>query len=152
MAQNLRWFRWRLWLYSGQQTSDGGYIIAGETWSFGEGDDVYLIKTDSDGDELWSKTFGGSDDDTGWSVKQTADGGYIIAGETWNDAMDDVGVYLIKLALEDEPTPSQLPLLPPLLLQLLEKKRGDASSPQLHTVLNLVQKFSSWEVSVITMC
>jgi hypothetical protein len=92
--------------YSIQETNDGGYIMVGETDSFVELDwDVYLIKIDSDGNEVWSKTFGGSDDDTGWSVKQTTDGGYIIVGETWDDYMEDVDVYLIKLAPEGEPIP-----------------------------------------------
>jgi hypothetical protein len=92
--------------YSIQETKDGDYIIVGETESSGELDwDVYLIKINSDGDELWSKIFGGSDDDSGWSVKQTTDGGYIIVGETWDDDMEDVDVYLIKLEPEGEPTP-----------------------------------------------
>ena len=77
--------------YSVAQTSDGGYIIAGETWSFGAGAmDVYLVKTDSNGIETWSKTYGGASSDRGYSVIQTIDGGYIIAGYSGND------VYLIK--------------------------------------------------------
>jgi hypothetical protein len=66
-----------------QQTVDGGYIIAGYTGSFGAGDaDVYLLKITANGTLSWSKTYGGVYGDKAWSVKQTADGGYIMAGNT----------------------------------------------------------------------
>jgi len=80
-----------------QQTSDGGYIIAGSTRSFGAGGwDVYLIKTNASGDTLWTRTYGGTNDDEGNSVQQTLDGGYIVAGYTcsFGDTLQDV--YLIK--------------------------------------------------------
>jgi hypothetical protein len=82
--------------YSIQQTSDGGYIIAGKTEDFYSGD-VYIIKLDKDGNKMWEKTFGGSGDDGAYSIQQTKDGGYIVAGYTSSFGAGGSDVYVIKL-------------------------------------------------------
>ena len=84
--------------FSGQQTSDGGYVLAGSTFSYGEGmRDILLIKTDQNGNVLWEKTFGGSRYDSGDCIKQTSDGGYIIGGLTFPSSSDeDQRGWLIK--------------------------------------------------------
>ena len=83
------------WGYSAQQTTDGGYIVAGYTGSFGAGGaDVWLVKAAANGTEEWNHTFGGSSGDVGLSVQQTTDGGYIIVGTS---AVGSYYVWLIKL-------------------------------------------------------
>jgi len=85
--------------YSVQQTTDGGYIVAGSSYQFGDHSDVYLLKTDNNGDTLWTKTYWdwSTNHDWGYSVQQTTDGGYIITGE--NSSFAGTGqryTYLIK--------------------------------------------------------
>jgi hypothetical protein len=83
------------------QTADGGYIIVGEKGIYDAQDgkyrpDVYLIKTDPNGVEMWSKTFGGSGYDRAYSVRQTMDGGYIVGGHSSSFGAVSQNAYLIK--------------------------------------------------------
>jgi hypothetical protein len=81
-----------------QQTIDGGYIIIGVTNSFGAGGrDAYLIKTDGNGTEQWTKTFGGVNNDWGSSIQKTTDGGYIICGGGNGISNTNGDMYLIKI-------------------------------------------------------
>ncbi len=81
-----------------QRTNDGGYIVVGYTYSFGSGgSDIYLIKTDAEGDTMWSKTYGGSDYDEAFYVQQTNDSGFIVAGYYgYNGVPGSHDGYLIK--------------------------------------------------------
>lgn len=102
-AQNLEWQR----TYGGngddcdytvQQTADGGYILAGNTPSFGAGgSDVYVVKTDASGIMQWQKTFGGAGEEATNSIRRTSDGGYIIGAETSSFGAGGMDYYLIKL-------------------------------------------------------
>lgn len=77
-------------------TSDGGYAITGnERGSWDK--DVFLIKTDSNGNVQWSKSYGGSDDDVGLSLKQTEEGGFVITGYTSSFGNGSRDVYLLKV-------------------------------------------------------
>lgn len=85
------------WGHSVKQVPDGGFVIAGETWSFGAGqNDVYLLKTDAAGNLLWSKTYGGSSFDHGRSIRQTPDGGFIMACFSSSFGAGAGDFYLIK--------------------------------------------------------
>jgi len=80
------------------QTSDGGYAITGFTESFGAGDwDVYVVKLDAHGNLQWTKTIGGPGNEEGFSLIQTSDGGYAIAGYTESFGAGGEDVYVVKL-------------------------------------------------------
>lgn len=80
------------------QTNDGGFLIAGTSKSVGAGgSDVILLKLNSNGDSVWTKTFGGSLDDEANTLENTADGGYIISGNTWSYGAGTRDMFLIKL-------------------------------------------------------
>jgi Secretion system C-terminal sorting domain len=81
------------------QTADGAYILAGETTSFGVvGFDMYIVKLSSNGSFLWNKTIGGISHDYANSIIQTADGGYIAAGESYSYGGGWCEVYIVKLS------------------------------------------------------
>ena len=83
-------FGWALG-HSVDQTADSGFIIAGYFQDENTvNQDVYLIKTDSNGDSLWARTYGGGDEESGWSVEETSDSGFIVTGYT------DYNLLLLK--------------------------------------------------------
>jgi hypothetical protein len=94
--------------YSGRQTSDGGYVVTGDTIvTNGSYEDAYVVKIDSTGSLLWNATLGGAKCDAGYSIKQTSDDGYIIAGETHSSGAGSGDLYLVKFGAL--PVPSKIP-------------------------------------------
>jgi hypothetical protein len=94
-----------------QQTSDGGYVVAGSTRSndgdvgFNHGlEDSWVVKLDGAGQKVWNVTLGGSKNDEATAVRQTSDGGYIVAGSTGSNDGDvrsnhgSADYYVVKLA------------------------------------------------------
>ena len=84
--------------YSIQQVSDNGYILTGAGSGGGLNHlfDVYLVKRNDAGDPLWERYIGGTGNDLGRSVRQTSDGGYILAGSTNSKGAGGVDAYLVK--------------------------------------------------------
>jgi len=79
------------------QTSDGGYAIAGVTGSYSVGFfDFWLVKTNSTGGMEWNQTFGETGNDRAFSVVQTSDGGYALAGSTDSSGSGLADFYLVK--------------------------------------------------------
>ena len=79
-------------------TPDGGYVFVGDSESYGHGrTDVYLVKTDSVGGLVWSRTFGGVEYEEGWCVQVCSDGGYVVSGETGSVEDRESDVYLLRV-------------------------------------------------------
>ncbi|MBL4586034.1 MAG: T9SS type A sorting domain-containing protein [Flavobacteriales bacterium] len=79
--------------------SDGGFFLAGYTESFGAGKkDMYVVRTDSDGDTLWTRTYGGVEDDFAYTVVATSDDGFVLGGGTFNnpDNTDGDGDFIVR--------------------------------------------------------
>jgi len=80
-----------------KKTNDGNIIIAGETSSFGAGNsDCYLIKINQDGDTLWTRTYGGADEDGACDVIQTSDNGLILVGYSSSYTTVFCSLYIVK--------------------------------------------------------
>jgi hypothetical protein len=84
---DLRWVRWfgdtiyQDQAYSVKRTSDGGYIVAGRTGSYGSGNaDIFLMKLDGSGNVVWARAYGSSGPDFGYDVQITSDGGFVVVG------------------------------------------------------------------------
>ncbi len=80
------------------RATGGGYIICGTTTSRGAGySDLYLIRTDTDGDTLWTRTFGGVGGESGSAVREASGGGYIAVGSTGSFGEGYSSIYLVRV-------------------------------------------------------
>ncbi|MCK4821760.1 hypothetical protein KA005_38695, partial [bacterium] len=80
-----------------QITSDGGYVITGCTDSFGTGENnSWILKLNSSGNIEWQRAYGGSDSYVLYSIQQTRDGGYVVAGNVWFSSFPDI--WVLKLS------------------------------------------------------
>jgi len=79
------------------KTADGGFALAGSTSSSSaENSDFWLVKTDADGNVVWNQTYGGYESDVGYSLVQTSDRGYALAGLTKFSLFGDDDLWLVK--------------------------------------------------------
>ena len=89
-----------------QQTTEGGYIVAVRTSSFGAGgSDIWILKLDSGGGIDWQNTYGGNNAEFVGSIQQTTDGGYIVAGHTSSSGAGETDVWVLKLYADGQPNP-----------------------------------------------
>ena len=80
-----------------QQTADSGYVFTGYISNYGAGsDDYYLVKTNANGDTVFTKTYGSSSAEDAYFVTQTTDNGYIVAGNTFGFHVGGQHLYLVK--------------------------------------------------------
>ncbi len=81
-----------------ESTSDGGYIVVGNTYSFGAGsEDAWCMKLNASGNIMWEKTYGGSSADVALGVNATGDGGYILGGQTESFGAGGQDVWCVKI-------------------------------------------------------
>lgn len=85
------------------QSKDGGFVICGDTRSFGAGGaDAYIVKTDIKGDMEWARTFGGPADEAAMSIAPADDGGFVFAGGTKSFGSGETDIYLMKVDAEGD--------------------------------------------------
>src|SRR5258706_76950 len=80
------------------QTTDGGFLVAGETTSNTNGlKDILVFKIDAGGNLLWSRNYGGSFDEDGYGLCAANGGGFVVSGSTKSFGSGDADVYIIKI-------------------------------------------------------
>ncbi len=92
--------------------NDGGFLIAGYTYSNGAGStDFWVVKIDDQGNKLWEQTYGGNQDDMAYAITPAVDGGFLLAGYNGSKGLGKADFWVIKLSSERVPMPKSPPLL-----------------------------------------
>jgi len=117
------------------RTADGGFALAGSIGSSSAGNyDFWLVKTDEDGNLVWSQTYGGDENDVTYSLVQTSDGGYALAGETYSFGAGASDFWLVKTDAQGIPEFPSWAILPlfltaTLVVAICRKKLSKTSKP-----------------------
>ncbi len=86
-----------------ERTRDGGFILVGTTRSFGSGKkDIYVVRINSSGDQIWDNHYGGEAHDVAYGIKETTDGGYVVVGATEGTDSGTWDVCLIRIDAQGE--------------------------------------------------
>ena len=99
---NLQWTKYYGTIYNEdifdiQSTYDNGFVLVGYSKRPSRGKDVYIVRTDSQGDTLWTKTLGGAYDEQAYSVVQTSDSGFAVVGYTYSFGAGGSDAFFLKL-------------------------------------------------------
>ncbi len=86
------------WAYSLTRAPDGGYMVAGYSWSYGAGSNDFLVlKMDEQGNLSWARTIGGNHGERCWAITISSEGGYFLAGRTYSYGAGNGDVFLVRL-------------------------------------------------------
>lgn len=106
--------------YSLVETSDGGFVLAGSTRSFGHGnEDFWLVKTDESGNMEWNRFYGGADHEIAYSLVENSDSGFTLAGYKLNFELNDYDFWLVRTNEQGIPEFPSWVILPLLLVATL---------------------------------
>ncbi len=134
-------------------TSDGGYIIAGSCDLPDSGSpyrNIYLVRTNSDGDTLWSRSFGGEYMDFGESVQETRDQGFIIVGRTVNFGASGFDVYVIKTDSQGLITGTEDRITESGSIRIYPNPTKDRITIDIETAFEKVEIFNIFGTKVLT--
>jgi len=115
------------------ERNDGGLLLVGYTKAFGNGGkDVYLLFTDSDGNFQQGRTYGGTEDDEGWSIDLASDGGIVVAGDNSSAGPGVQAVYVVKGdTVGMTAIPQDFPQFDPLPVTEITRNEGATIWPSL---------------------